>query len=355
MKYELIAKIIAQRVRSGDYVLGEIPSERELAITHGVSHMTARRAVEKLIQDGQLIRKPNGRLAANRHSSNGADGKVINVAYLTPAWSAMSYSKWHAAIIQEASPQNILIRPVMYVHWQDATVAEALRSFDGVFLVSSTEPIPDLVQDQLAQSQAAVVSVEIDMSRIGLPSICPFPANCVQTVLDHLAALGHTHIACINSQPGCPDVGERISQWRLWCGLRKYPCDLYDSPIEPYEDPFNASYKLAGELLDSGNLKATAVLAVTAPGALGFMRAVHERGLTVGRDIAVCTINDEGLAKYINPTLTSITMTDLSPYITFCLDWMKSESKRWVGPLVMQPTSPPLFIGESTSPPRLPG
>ena len=55
-RYYQLAELIRERVRCGDYRVGEqLPSVQELADQAGISRMTARQAVELLVRDGTLV------------------------------------------------------------------------------------------------------------------------------------------------------------------------------------------------------------------------------------------------------------------------------------------------------------
>jgi LacI family transcriptional regulator len=83
---------------------------------------------------------------------------------------------------------------------------------------------------------------------------------------------------------------------------------------------------------------------------------MRDRNIRVGTDVSVCVVNDEGLARYLSPSITSIQMPDPMLYLSACMDWMKRKTSSgnqgdgWVGPLLLQPSQAPLFIGESTGP-----
>ena len=62
-KYLQITESIKRQIRNGDYLIEKVPSERKLADSFGVSYMTARRAVQQLIEDRFFLRCENGRLA----------------------------------------------------------------------------------------------------------------------------------------------------------------------------------------------------------------------------------------------------------------------------------------------------
>jgi LacI family transcriptional regulator len=104
------------------------------------------------------------------------------------------------------------------------------------------------------------------------------------------------------------------------------------------------------KILSKNELKATALFCTTAIAAIGAIRALRDMGIKIGGDLSVCTVNDEGLARYMSPSLTCIEMPDPTPYIRMCLEQMQSSDNKWSGSLLTQPSQPEVFIGESTGP-----
>ena len=57
--YIQLQDIIIKKIEEKKYLPGEaIPSERKMAETYGVNRMTVKRAINKLVELGYLIRKP---------------------------------------------------------------------------------------------------------------------------------------------------------------------------------------------------------------------------------------------------------------------------------------------------------
>ena len=104
------------------------------------------------------------------------------------------------------------------------------------------------------------------------------------------------------------------------------------------------------KILEDPQRKETAWLCITTPPALGAMRAILDKGLQPGCDIAVCSINGESIASVLNPPLTSLEPADPAPYLSICIDWMMRGGGHWQGPLLMRPHEVPLIIRESTQP-----
>ena len=93
-KYVQIAEVLQRRIAHGDYLSGALPGAPKLMQEFGISYMTTRQAMQKLIDDGTVIRAANGRLEVP-----GAPGESpkLRVAYLHH--SAISLAdKWRNAI-----------------------------------------------------------------------------------------------------------------------------------------------------------------------------------------------------------------------------------------------------------------
>jgi hypothetical protein len=344
-----IAQAIRERIRRGDYPQGLLPGERVLATQSGVSHMTARKAVQLLIQQGVLSREANGRLTARPLGKRPAGD--LQLAFLAPAHVSANIERFRVALERVAQPFRARIRPVEFVHWDDPVIPETLRSFDGTFLAPYGDRLPDRLQPHFTNDDhKPIVSFELDMTAWGIPSIELFPSAAIHRLLDHVAALGHERIDCLATQPENRMTEERIAQWQLWCSLQGKEGRLIREPVKPYDSALERAYRVMSRVCGRKSFDATAVLGVSVSEALGAMRALQERGLRVGRDVSVCAVNDEGLGRYLWPSLTCLEPPDPSPYMKICLAWMARGGRDWPGPLRLQLTEIPLFEGESTGP-----
>jgi LacI family transcriptional regulator len=346
-KIEQIQRILERRIRHGDYLLTGLPAERDLSNEVGASRMTARKAIERLLKQGLLKREANGRLAI----STGTLNSQIRVGLLVPTITSGNVERWRLAIEQSATDFNSRLRTILYVHWDDPIIIDAMESFDCVFVFPSCEDIPPRIIDRFREAGRSLIMLEDDYSAAGIRSICLFPKFFVQRLLDHLGELGHRHIDCFNIQTTDSIIRGRIEQWELWRAMHKIRGSLVGQavrPFTPYNNQLDHAYTLMKETLAQNKIEGTAVFCTTAIAAIGAMRAMRECGINVGKDISVCTINDEGLAKYVHPSLTCIEMPDPGPFIRICLERFKATEEHWTGSLLIQPSVASLFTGEST-------
>lgn len=359
-RYKIVADLLRKRILHGDYALKPIPSERRLAEELGVNYMTVRQSFQVLQEEDLIVRQANGRLRVKV----ARQGKTehLNFAYLTPTLASPVLESWRANIERVAVSLSCNVRPVLYMHWDDPILLDALEGFDGVFLVPVPEPMPDSIAERLRKREHPVVVIDHDFSSYGIPSILSFPAVFVQKLLDHLESLGHTKIGCLNTQPtsarsekgaNIPPNGQilnRIDQWLYWMAAHGFVGRLEDHPVPAHGNAIEHAYKVMQKVLAEPTQVETAWFCTTTPAALGAMRAMLDRNIMPGRDIAVCTVNGEGMAGMVYPTLTALEPMDPTPFINLSLQWMMRGTQDWQGSLLMQPSEVPLVIRESTQP-----
>jgi LacI family transcriptional regulator len=346
-KYDQLSDMLKRRILHGDYALKVLPAERQLALDNGVAHMTARRALQQLHKEGYLVRNPNGRLEVNR--AKVADVHPLQIAFLSPSFNSPAFERWRSAIEQAVTHFGAKMRQVPYVHWEDPLVMDGFDGFDGGFILPAAEAIPAHIIDRLIANKRPVVVVSNDLSHAGIPSIRPFPPVFVQRLLDHLESQGHERIACLNVQPHDEVITGRIDQWHTWMRAHYLQGELLDEPVKSFADPFSRGYEIMNRLLAAGNFGATAVFCTTYAATVGAMRAFHEHGIRPGHDVAICAVDGEGQAQFQIPSVTTLEVPDMSPYLQTCLLWMAQGGGAWKGPLLLQPAEASLVVRESTS------
>jgi DNA-binding LacI/PurR family transcriptional regulator len=346
-KYTEVMSVIERRIREGDYLLSNIPGERKIAEETGVSYMTARRAVLKLLDQKVLIRQPSG--ALDIHPSYAKQARPAEVVLLYPAYPSTYLTQLRGLVSDFAEKRNFRLRPVQYVHWDESTIVEAAEQARGAFVIPSGEVIPQRLIETFKENK--VVILDGDFASFGLPSIRLFSEENIEKVLDHLYELGHRHVDCVNTQNQNSEIERRISIWERWTQKKDVKGQLWDKPAPPYTDPTIISYNLMSKLLDENQTHATAMIGTTCPAAIGMMRACWERDYRVGKQISVCSMNIEPPAEFFCPSITGLNMPNISDVLETCADWMFGDSEAYSAATLLEPKETSLFEGESTGKP----
>ena len=368
-KSDRIVDLLRRRIHQGDYAHRALPTEVALAEEVGVSRMTARKVLLRLVDAGVLRREPHGRVTVN-HARRQATRR-LQIALLKPAYEAGGSEQWRAAAEragEQLTDRKVTIRPVDYVHWDDPVLLEVLEpahggdrdtrssGYDGILLLPAAETVRSRFTARLRATRIPLVMLGRELTEHGLFGVDPCPPDQFRRLLDHLRDLGHRRIDLINTQPHTPGLTVRIELWQTWRDEHTIVGERFDRPVESYDNTMIAGYDLARELLDAGRL-GPAVFCTTTTAALGVMRAVHEKGLRIGRDISVCGADDEGFARFTVPSITTLTPIDPQAELTRILGWMAEGGRPadWPGgpnpaDRLITTDRVPLFAGESTGP-----
>ncbi|WP_440876580.1 LacI family DNA-binding transcriptional regulator [Thalassotalea sp. PLHSN55] len=135
------------------------------------------------------------------------------------------------------------------------------------------------------------------------PSVRIDNANAQKTVVDYLLSLGHKRIGAITGISDNPHSINRLSG--------------YKAALEEAGIPYDESIVLQGDYSKWSGLNAatqfvhmdkrpTAIVAFNDQMAIGAIKGLKSSGLKVPTDISVTGFDDLEVAKYIDPTLTTI-------------------------------------------------
>lgn len=344
-KVQTCLHVLQKRIEDGDLFLkGQMPSERRLTAELGVSRTTIRKVLKVLLEQGALVRE--GRRKARLPREDHARPRTPSIAFLVPAVFSSDHGLWWDGVVTALEGVDVVLRPISYVHFTDPTVHEALASHDALFFLPPPQKTPDWLIHKMQESPCRIVVLDQDESAAGFISVKLFPPASEVKLFDHLQALGHRRIDCINTQPEDSVIQERMEAWRGYLKSKGFSGVLRSHPSGK---SLAEAYEFVSRLLREGRPLATALFCTTGPCAIGTMRALNEAGLEVGSDVSVCTVNDEGLGRYLLKTLTALESQPRSLFLRRAVEWMLT-GKDWKGTCLVQPADVPLFQGESTGP-----
>jgi len=142
----------------------------------------------------------------------------------------------------------------------------------------------------------------------------------VQLAVDHLVERGHQRIAWVGWQKGSYLGEDRRSGWTDRMDAHELPTTRLSARGD---DTLDFGRRAAHALMDSEH--PTAFVCASDTLAMGVMRALDERGLRVGRDLAVVGFDDSLAAQVCTPGLTSVRQP---------LEQVAVEIVRYVGDLL---------------------
>jgi len=134
-------------------------------------------------------------------------------------------------------------------------------------------------------------------------SVCIDNYEGVKLALEHLASLGHKRIGFISGNPNSSDGPERLKAFKTISN--KLNLDQDEELIAHGDFTFESGESEVQKLLDLEK-RPTAIFAASDYIAIGAMRTIKARGLSIPNDIALVGFDDTLEASFVQPGLTTV-------------------------------------------------
>lgn len=175
------------------------------------------------------------------------------------------------------------------------------RNVDGVIILGLDRKDPFL--PELIHSGIPCVSVDLDIVGKNAGYICSDNSKGAEVAVKHLYELGHKNIAHISGRM------ETLAGQQRYIGFQK--------ALEKLKIPFRKDYVVDGDYTTEGGYRAmkqlielpdppTAVFCAGDLMAIGAMKLLRDKGLSVPSDVSIIGFDDIDLAEFVTPPLTTI-------------------------------------------------
>jgi LacI family transcriptional regulator len=176
------------------------------------------------------------------------------------------------------------------------------RRADGIILIG-----PRLGDGELDRIQEEGIPIVLigQMHGSNIPFVDIDNIKAAQASVSHLTSLGHQRIACITNAPkGNTASEDRLEGYRSALGLAGLPFDPGLVRWGNFTD--ESGYLAMKDILATCHPLPSAVFVASDLVALGVLRALSEAGFSVPEDFALVSFDDIPLARYIQPSLTTM-------------------------------------------------
>lgn len=143
-----------------------------------------------------------------------------------------------------------------------------------------------------------------DYKENGFPTVKINNYQASYDMTEYLIKTGYTKIAFISGPLDEKIVGvKRLQGYK--CAMKEYGLIINDQYILESDFSFEGGYRLVQQLLQQ-HILPDAIFAAGDEMAVGAMRAIQEKGLSIPQDIAVTGFDNIRLSRFVTPRLTTI-------------------------------------------------
>lgn len=340
-KTESVTLFLKARIESGVYGSDPLPPERILCEELGVSRTILRLSIDALLLEGVLEKTEAQKLrCANRTPHS------LNIAFLKPHSSVRAYDQLFNPLVRVAKKHSANLRIEYYINEYDPSIRKVFTNYDGVFFVPPNEYIAPVLLELLTEYNSKVFVYDHDLSYNQIYSIIPYPPQHIPALLNLLPESDKV-VDCVSSRSGnnSPIFNERTGQWQIWIDSLGRGGTLHQYEVAPNESVEGSISKLIKDLYRKNKLPDALFFTSEHPAMIA-MRTLLDLKVNIPNDIRIVALSDLGFCRVLNPLLTSLEISDPTPFLEHSLQYILSDKKNRL-PRSMLSQVPQIFIGET--------
>jgi len=180
---------------------------------------------------------------------------------------------------------------------------------DGAVIMPEIANFGYAVFQSLVDSGMPMAVLGCDTELLKIDSVTGDDTAALSLILKKLLLLNHERIAYLNTEPHCYEVDQKILAFKNLTGLLDLKdCPVIDCGTQSGQESGPIAYKAMNAYLEkqAGRLPFTALVTCSAPGCYTAIRALHEHGWKTPEDCSVVCMQDDPLAPYFIPSVSSL-------------------------------------------------
>ena len=303
--YEKLAERLRKRIRAKSLAPGAwIGTEVRLAAENGLSRMTARRAVQLLVDEGLVERR-----AGRGIFVCGKGATTRKIAFLAGNLLWAPAVRVAHAVQEEAAAQGVAVE-VFDARGNLAAFIETLVSLpeanvSGAVVMSQHDSAFNRALARLVAADFPFVVVDQELSDLPGASVASDNRAGGRIAAEALLAAGHERIAFLGDL-GADTTAARAQGVADACAAELVPPPaVFDIPGQRFDDWEPAIRTRIAELF-CGASRPTGLVCSCDAVARTAMRALAAQGLAVPHDISLVGFDDDPIAEWTSPALTTV-------------------------------------------------
>lgn len=237
--------------------------------------------------------------------------KTFQVAFAVADIGNPVYVEMMTAIHEVLAPHGYRV-VVMTTGDTTSSTVELVRSLSRGFvdaMILSPLRTDDELVEEIRQAPVPVVVIGRTLADRGIDSVSTDSAGGIGEAVRHLLGLGRRRLAFLNGPLDTTPGEARQRGFDAATRAAEFTGERADAVVAT---DFTVAAGLAAtrELLDGsdGGARPDAIVAANDLLAIGAIRAVRERGLSVPEDVAVTGMDDTEIGRVFQPSLTSVSL-----------------------------------------------
>lgn len=353
-KHEIVREYLTQSLRSGEFEVGRrLPADKELAARLGVSYMTARKAVNELVEASFLER----RIGDGTYVRAGTQERLLSTTLnlICTAYegaTTKAFLQLGGVAAQKRGWRSHVIR-IHTDHEQGAL--RALQNGELSLVLADEASLKGPLGKAMRGARGRAILLGWRLDESGVPSVLADDAQAVHLAVEHLQAAGHRAIALLCNHPQSPNERVQIAAWSEHLTDSASASERERLLIVANTPRFECASRFAYEatqrwLGTSGRADGvTALISIGDELAVGALAACRDAGRDVPEKMSLVNLNDSAAMEFSNPRVTCVDI-DLESHIEAALEMLTAIALGETIPAPLRLIQPCLIERESVRP-----
>ena len=306
LKELLERQIIEKNLKAGDL----LPSERQLAQKYKLSRVTVVRAISMLADKGLVVREHGLGTFVTAPGKQKAHSKTNTIGLIMPESDSDFLHEMYAGIEQAIRKHKykILIHKNTEEHKEKIDISFFSGNADGLLVMHADPKVCKKSFWKLKKAGIPFVALDRTWNDQEIDSVNVDNVSGAYEAVSYLIKLGHRRISIILNEPVCQPVLDRFEGYKKALrdnGLKIEESLIVDAGIKPGQNSMDAGWQSMKKLLKLKE-RPTAVFVISDLGAIGALKAVRDKGLSVPDDISIIGFDDINTVSFLDPPLTTV-------------------------------------------------
>ena len=304
-KHAAVRRRLEDAIRDGEFVAGEqLPGEHILAERYGVSYMTARKAVQDLVQSEMVERRARTGTFVRAHSVVRLQKKTLNL--VTYDYNGAWQRKFVAHGIHLAEREGWNANVIRLTPGQQEPAIRAINNGELVIVFVEELVAESALAVAMRGAKGRAVLIDCTLSNEGIPSVNYDLRESIELAWNRLVRAGHTKIGCVVQTPTDINTVTQIGHWRE-CAARLAEATSIDHRLievetPKFHSPCVAAMRALTAYFAAPISDATALICLGDEMTLGVIKAAHD----ASRHVSVINIGDSPLLEVSVPSVTCV-------------------------------------------------
>jgi DNA-binding LacI/PurR family transcriptional regulator len=304
-KYLQVRNGLRAALFNGEFEAGSfLPGERLLSERFGVSYMTARRAIETLVEEG-LCQRSGKRTMVAEDALRLVSSPRLNL--LCAVLNTFSEPLLKAA--ETMARKNGWITQLMIIHGpNDPLCVRAISSGEPcILLLPEDALIKGKIGHALSEPHGPVVLVGNRPFKDSVPWVKADDHAGMQLAIRHLRQLGHRSLLFVHGVDKHQGLTDSLKAWKINRDEKNPGHILIPLCVGAKADqdrPRVARQAIKDYL--AGHEPPSAIICGNDELAVGVLHGLRDLGIEIPRDVSLMSIGDTVLAKYCVPSLSVV-------------------------------------------------